>query len=85
MAAIPYGIYILISRPHYDEKLEVWFAYASICWNGDKFHYHQLRDLKETFQTEEEALGFGFVAARTWIDEHKSDWFAKQCDAEPST
>ena len=73
MTAIQYGIYFLISRPHYDEKLRVWFPYASISWDGDKFHYHQLRDFEKSFQAEEEGLAFGFVAARNWIDEHKSD------------
>ena len=73
MATVLYGKYILISRPHYDEKLRVWFLYASISWDGDKFHYHQLTDFEKSFQTEEEGLAFGFVAARNWIDEHKSD------------
>jgi hypothetical protein len=39
-----------------------------------KFHYHQLKDLGKSFETEEEALAFGFIAARDWIDVHKSDW-----------
>ena len=73
MAAVKHGKYILISRPRYDEKLRVWFPYASISWDSDKFHYHQLTDFEKSFQTEEEALAFGFVAARNWIDEHKSD------------
>jgi hypothetical protein len=73
MSAILYGTYILISRPRYDEKLRVWLAYASVSWDGTKYHYHQLNDLKNNFDTEEEALAFGFIAARDWIDEHKSD------------
>jgi hypothetical protein len=73
MSAILYGTYILISRPRYDEKLRVWLAYASISWDGTKYHYHQLMDLVKTFETEEEALAFGFIAARDWIDAHKSD------------
>jgi hypothetical protein len=73
MAAVLYEKYILISRPRYDEKLRVWLPYASTSWDGDKFHYHQLKDFEKSFQTEEEALAFGFVAARNWIDEHKSD------------
>lgn len=67
MPALQYGIYILISRPRYDEKLKVWFPYASVSWNGDKFHYHQLKDLADTFETQEEALAFGYVTARAWI------------------
>ena len=73
MSAILYGTYILISRPRYDEKLRVWFAYASISWDGATYHYNQLNDLKNTFENEEEALAFGFIAARDWIDAHKSD------------
>jgi hypothetical protein len=73
MAATLYGIYVLISRPRYDEKLRVWLPYASISWDAAKFHYHQLNDLVKSFETEESALTFGFSAARLWIDEHKSD------------
>jgi hypothetical protein len=72
MAAILYGIYILISRPRYDDKLRVWLGYASISWDSDKFHYHQLKNLDKSFETEEEATAFGFVAARNWVDEQKS-------------
>jgi hypothetical protein len=73
MSAILYGTYILISRPRYDDKLRVWLAYASVSWDGVKSNYHQLNDLKNNFETEEEALAHGFVAARDWVDEHKSD------------
>jgi|GEM_PF-2873606 hypothetical protein len=73
MTAIQYGIYFLISRPRYDEKLKIWFAYASVSWSNDKFHYHQLKNLERTFENEEEAFGFGYVAARTWVDEYESD------------
>jgi hypothetical protein len=73
MAAILYGTYILISRPRYNEKHRLWLPYASISWDGEKFHYHELNDLAKTFDTEDAALAFGFVAARDWIDEHKSD------------
>jgi hypothetical protein len=73
MAAILYGTYVLISRPHYDEKRRTWIPYASVSWDDPKFHYHQLKDLVKSFETEEKALTFGFSAARLWIDEHKSD------------
>jgi hypothetical protein len=69
MAAILYGIYILISRPRYDEKLQIWLSYASISSASDKFYYHQLKNLDKSFETEEEALAFGFHAARNWVDE----------------
>jgi hypothetical protein len=35
----------LISRPSYDEKLGVWRPYASVAWDGDKYHFHQLTNL----------------------------------------
>jgi hypothetical protein len=59
MSAILYGTYILISRPRYDERLKVWLPYASISWDGAKYHYHQLTNLGKSFDTEEEAEAFG--------------------------
>ena len=73
MSTVLYGKYMLISRPRYDEKLRVWFPYASISWYGHTFLYQQLTDFERSFQSEEQALAFGFVAARNWIDEHESD------------
>ena len=77
MSPLQYGIYILISRPQYDEKLKAWVPYASVSSNGDQFHYHQLKELGETFETEEEALVFGYVAGRNWSDRHKSNQTTK--------
>ena len=68
MAAIFHGKHILFSRPRYDSKLVAWRAYASVSWNGAEFAYHKL-DLEEIFQTEKEALAFGYAACRTWVDE----------------
>ena len=74
MSTVLYGKYMLISRPRYDEKFRLWFPYASIFCDGEKFYYHQFNDFEKSFQIEEQALAFGFGAARSWIDEHKSDW-----------
>jgi hypothetical protein len=64
----------LTSRPHHDAELKRWIPSASVSWQGiSKFHYHQLKGLDDTFQTEEEALAFGFIAARSWIDEYQPD------------
>jgi hypothetical protein len=71
MSSLLYGDYILISRPMYDEKLDVWKPYASISWDGEKFHYHQLKDLTETFTTEAEALSYGFLVAHHWINKNR--------------
>ena len=73
MAAVLYGIYVLISRPRYDDRLRVWLAYASVSWDTDKFHYYQLNNLDKSFETEEEALACGFSAGRNWVDQYKSD------------
>jgi hypothetical protein len=54
ISAILYETYILISRPRYDEKLGVWLPYASVAWNSDKYHYHQLTNLGKSFETQEE-------------------------------
>jgi hypothetical protein len=70
MAAILYGIYVLISRPRYDEKLRVWLCYASV---SSDVGYYQLKNLDKSFETEEEASASGFGAARLWVDKHKSD------------
>ena len=31
---------------------------------------HRLKDLNSTFATEEQALSYGFIVARSWVDEH---------------
>ena len=72
MPTLLYGKCISISRPQYDEKLEAWIPYASVSWDGDKFHYYRLKDRTETFETEDEALSFGFILARHWIDKERS-------------
>ena len=72
MSTVLYGKYMLISRPRYDEKFRLWLPYASISWYGDTFHYQQFNDFEKSFQTEEQALAFGFGAARSWIDKFSS-------------
>ena len=68
MSSVLFGKSILISRPRYDEKLGAWIPYASVSWDGDKFHYHQLHDLNKSFATEEEALAYGYLVAQEWIE-----------------
>lgn len=70
---LQYGVYTLISRPHFDDKLRLWLANTSISRSDRKFYYHQLSDFAQTFETEEEALAFGFSAARLWIDKHEGE------------
>ena len=72
MAAEEYGKYILVSRPQHIEQLQAWMPYASVGWlDGRQWEYHQLKDLNRIFDTEEQALAFGFAAARRWIDKER--------------
>jgi hypothetical protein len=74
MPALHYGKYVLISRPLHDAIFYIWTPYASVSWNKEKeFRYHQIKDLDKTFDTQEEAIAFGFIVARIWADEQKSD------------
>ena len=73
MSSLLYGKSLLISRPRYDEKLGTWVPYASVSWDGDNFHCYQLKNLDKRFETEEEALQYGFTLARQWLDEDKWD------------
>jgi hypothetical protein len=62
---------VLISRPRYDRELQLWVPYASIAWpEQSPSHYHQLTPFDKTFESEAEALAFGFIAARAWIHEN---------------
>jgi len=68
MAAIIAGKHIIISHPRYEPKLDAWRACASIYWNGDEFQHCVLK-LEKIFQTEKEALAFGYAACRTLMSE----------------
>ena len=64
---------VLISRPRYDRVLQLWAPYASIAWPEESpSQYHQLTPFDRAFETEAEALAFGFIAARAWIDENQN-------------
>jgi hypothetical protein len=71
MTALFYEKHVLISRPHDDSKLGSWLAYASVTSNGDgKLLYKQFADFDRVFRTEEDALSFGFLMAREWVDDN---------------
>ena len=72
MVASEYGKYIIISRPRFDGKARAWVPYASVVADRDgrNFYYRQFMDLNTTFETEEQALSYGFIRGREWIDEH---------------
>ena len=78
MTASMYKNHTLISRPYYDDELEVWMPYATVVQdvfedsNQDNFYYHEMKNLNQSFEREEQALCFGFISGRGWIDEHLS-------------
>ena len=64
-----------MSRARFNEKISVWEPCASVAadiFEGDHFYYHQLKELNATFETQQQALSFGFIAARAWVDEQLS-------------
>lgn len=52
--------------------------YASVVQDvlgdGDRnnSYYHEIKDGNQSFEREEQALCFGFVIGRCWVDEHLS-------------
>ena len=64
-----YEKYLIISRPDHRRDDGIWLTSATVTWH-DKggFHYHQFSDMDEIFDSEQEALAFGFTIARAWID-----------------
>jgi hypothetical protein len=78
MTASMYRKHTLFSGPYYDDKLKGWMPYASVVQDvfidGDKnnFYHHEMKNLNQSFETEEQALCFGFISGRCWIDEHLS-------------
>jgi hypothetical protein len=79
MTATQYKKYTLISRPYYDDKLGTWIPNASVVQDvfsggGQKnFYYHEMKDLNQSFEREEQALCFGLIIGRAWIDDHLSN------------
>jgi hypothetical protein len=64
-----YEKHLIISRPDHRRDNGIWLAGATVTWqDGSGFHYHQFSDIDELFDTEQEAVAFGFTIARAWID-----------------
>jgi hypothetical protein len=69
MAMEEYAKHLIISRPDHRRDNGIWFASATVTWQDRSgFHYHQFSDIDELFDTELEAMTFGFTIARAWID-----------------
>jgi hypothetical protein len=66
---LKYGKYTVASRPRHHTRDGVWRPCASVLWYDDKDVVHSHRfNLNRTFDTEEDALLFGFLVARMWVD-----------------
>jgi hypothetical protein len=79
MTVSQYRKYTLISRPYYDDKIGVWIPNASVvrdvftCDDQNNSYYHQMKDTHQSFEREEQALCFGLIIGRAWIDDHLSN------------
>jgi len=73
-----YRKHTLFSRPYYDENLGAWTPYARVVSDvfggGDRnnTYHHEMKDGNQSFEREEQALSFGFIIGRCWVDEHLS-------------
>ena len=85
---LKYGKYTLVSRPRRNRKVRVWHPCARVFWydDDDLVHSHRFK-LKQTFDSEEDALLFGLLIARMWIDvkkrPHRSLSFANRSWSKP--
>ena len=67
-----YGKYVLASLPQFHSYRNGWVPYASAQWlDGKEWRYHQLQDMDMIFDTEQEAVDFGFAMARAWINQER--------------
>lgn len=68
MASEFYEGYLIASRPKHD--FNVWIPYAVISWRQrGELQFQNFPGLKTlSFPTESQALSFGFLTARTWVD-----------------
>lgn len=72
MGALKYGKYTIVSEPRFDDQLGFWTTCATVCWDrNDGLQFHRFFEIDNTFATEDEALFFGIVVARTWVDEQQ--------------
>jgi hypothetical protein len=70
-SVMEYRKYTIVSRPRLDHLLGLWIPYASAYWQShDGLHFHRFAAIENTFVAEDEALFFGFLVARSWVDEH---------------
>jgi hypothetical protein len=62
----------ILCRPKHQRDTGAWVPYAIVTWwDDDGFHSKYLDEMRETFETEEEATAFGFAVARAWIEDNR--------------
>jgi hypothetical protein len=72
VGALKYGKYTIVSQPHFDNCRGVWIPSVMACWyRQDGLQFHRFFEIDNTFAAEGEALFFGIVVARTWVDEQQ--------------
>ena len=68
MAQESYKGRLVLSRPE-PLAYTVWHPYAKVMWQDENgFHSHELVYTDVVFDTEKEAIAYGFAVARSWIE-----------------
>ena len=67
MPTIEYGKYRLVSRPQKHDNGNGWIPFVMITWLDGKDLRSHIENPDKICDTEEEAVDFGFEAARAWI------------------
>ena len=68
MAQETYKGRLVLSRPEHPDYT-LWRPYAKVMWqDGNGFHFEELVSKDIFFNTEKEAIAYGFAVARSWIE-----------------
>ena len=68
MAQETYKGGVVLSRPEHSSYRD-WRPYAKVMWQDENgFHSHEIVCSQIGFDTEREAIHFGFAIARSWMD-----------------
>ena len=69
MATEVYKSCTIVSLPRHLWNKGFWVPYALAIWrDGSGFHSHYFDNMEKTFESEAEAVEFGFTIVRAWID-----------------
>jgi hypothetical protein len=61
------GKYLIVSRPLSNPVKNVWHPHCVVLWQDDKGSHSHCFQNPSTFDTQEEAIVFGFTVGRAWI------------------